>query len=146
MVGDYRVITLCGSVKFKDEFLIIQKKLSLEGNIVISVGFFDNEVLEDRKTEIDELLKNFVELEQIEVSKNEGFFSGKKVVLTGTLSNFSRTQAEEIIESQGGCTTSSVTKATDIVLVGENPGSKFEKAKSLGIYTMFEDEFVKHIN
>lgn len=49
MVGDYRVITLCGSVKFKDEFLIIQKKLSLEGNIVISVGFFDNEVLEEKE-------------------------------------------------------------------------------------------------
>ena len=40
MVGKYKVITLCGSTKFKDEFLIEQKRLTLEGNIVISVGLF----------------------------------------------------------------------------------------------------------
>ena len=48
MIGKYKVITLCGSTKFKNEFLEIQKKLTLEGNIVISVGLFghsgDNEV------------------------------------------------------------------------------------------------------
>lgn len=41
MVGKYKVITLCGSIKFKDEFLREQKRLSLEGNIVISVGLFE---------------------------------------------------------------------------------------------------------
>ena len=41
MVGKYKVITLCGSTKFKDDFLRESKRLSLEGNIVISVGFFD---------------------------------------------------------------------------------------------------------
>lgn len=41
MVGNFKVITLCGSVKFKEDFLREQKRLSLEGNIVISVGFFD---------------------------------------------------------------------------------------------------------
>ena len=41
MIGKYKVITLCGSVKFKDEFLKVQKRLSLDGNIVLSVGFFD---------------------------------------------------------------------------------------------------------
>ena len=50
MVGGYKVITLCGSTKFKDEFLREQKRLTLEGNIVLSVGLFghsgDNEVLE----------------------------------------------------------------------------------------------------
>ena len=98
------------------------------------------------KTELDELLSEFVKLEEIEETIQEGFFLGKKVVLTGTLANFSRDKAEEIIESQGGSTTSSVTKMTDIVLVGENPGSKFEKAKSLGVRVMFEDEFLTHIN
>ena len=101
---------------------------------------------EQNKIELNELLNNFVELEEINTQTSEGFFSGKKVVLTGTLSNFSRSQAEEIIEKQGGNSTSSVTKATDVVLVGENPGSKFEKAKNLGIYIMFEEEFLKHIN
>ncbi|MBR6614109.1 MAG: hypothetical protein IKK84_05020 [Clostridia bacterium] len=51
MVGKYKVITLCGSTKFKDEFLREQKRLTLEGNIVISVGLFghsgDNEVWEN---------------------------------------------------------------------------------------------------
>ena len=100
---------------------------------------------EQNKAELNELLSNFVELEEINTQTNEGFFSGKKVVLTGTLSNFSRSQAEEIIEKQGGSSTSSVTKATDIVLVGKNPGSKFEKAKNLGIYIMSEEEFLKII-
>lgn len=40
MVGNYKVITLCGSTKFKDEFMKVQKKLTLDGNIVISVGLF----------------------------------------------------------------------------------------------------------
>ena len=42
MQGRYKVITLCGSTKFKDEFLETQKRLTLEGNIVISVGLFDH--------------------------------------------------------------------------------------------------------
>ena len=108
------------------------------------INYYFND--EQNKAELEELLSNFVEIEEIESTTSLGYFSGKKVVLTGTLSNFSRSQAEEIIESQGGSTTSSVTKATDVVLVGENPGSKFDKAKSLGIYIMYEDEFVKHIN
>ena len=51
MVGKYKVITLCGSTRFKDEFIEVQKRLTLEGNIVISVGLFghsgDNEVWEN---------------------------------------------------------------------------------------------------
>lgn len=51
MVGNYKVITLCGSTRFKDEFMEVQKQLTLEGNIVISVGLFghsgDNEVWEN---------------------------------------------------------------------------------------------------
>ena len=51
MVGNYQVITLCGSTRFKDEFMEVQKRLTLEGNIVISVGLFghsgDNEVWEN---------------------------------------------------------------------------------------------------
>ncbi|MBR3250597.1 MAG: hypothetical protein IKF80_02695 [Erysipelotrichaceae bacterium] len=51
MVGNYKVITLCGSTRFKDQFMEAQKRLTLEGNIVISVGLFghsgDNEVWED---------------------------------------------------------------------------------------------------
>ena len=95
--------------------------------------------------ELDELLPFM----QIEAEKQNvttgGYFAGKKVVLTGTLSHFSRSEAEAIIESQGGATSSSVTGATNIVLVGENAGSKLDKAKKLGIQIMLEDEFLKII-
>lgn len=56
MVGSYKVITLCGSVKFKDEFLVVQKRLSLAGNIVLSVGFFDFEKGEVITSEIKQML------------------------------------------------------------------------------------------
>ena len=56
MVGKYKVITLCGSTRFKDEFMKAQKRLTLEGNIVISVGLFghsgDDEVWTDGTTEM----------------------------------------------------------------------------------------------
>ena len=60
MVGKYKVITLCGSTRFKDEFLEAQKRLKLEGNIVISVGLFghsgDNEVsTEGTKEMLDDM-------------------------------------------------------------------------------------------
>ena len=99
---------------------------------------------EFNKNEIKELLENDVQIEKIEETiASGGYFAGKKVVLTGTLANFSRSKAEEIIEAQGGACSSSVTGATNIVLVGENAGSKLDKAKKLGIQIMFEDEFLK---
>lgn len=105
--------------------------------------FFNDEI---NLNEINELVNNFLVIEDEENEKIEGgYFAGKKVVLTGTLSKFSRTEAENLIEKQGGVASSSVSKATNIVLVGENPGSKLEKAQKLGIQIMYEDEFLKLI-
>lgn len=70
-------------------------------------------------------------------------FMGKTFVLTGTLSKFSREEAEEKISNFGGKSVSSVSKKTDFVLVGENPGSKFAKAQTLGVKIINENEFVK---
>ena len=96
--------------------------------------------------QIDELLANDIKIETEENKvASGGYFAGKKVVLTGTLANFSRSQAEKLIEEQGGACSSSVTGATNIVLVGENPGSKFDKAKKLGIQIMYEAEFLTYI-
>jgi hypothetical protein len=67
MVGKYKVITLCGSTKFKDEFMEVQKRLSLEGNIVISVGLFghsgDDEVWADGVKEmLDDMHKRKIDM------------------------------------------------------------------------------------
>lgn len=70
-------------------------------------------------------------------------FTGKIFVLTGTLSKFSREEAEEKISSFGGKSVSSVSKKTDFVLVGENPGSKLTKAQTLGVKILTEKEFEK---
>jgi len=70
-------------------------------------------------------------------------FMGKTFVLTGTLSKFSREEAEEKISNFGGKSVSSVSKKTDFVLVGENPGSKLAKAQTLGVKIINENEFVK---
>lgn len=69
----------------------------------------------------------------------------KSFVLTGTLSSMSRDEAKSKIESLGGKVTSGVSSKTDYVVVGENPGSKFDKAKQLGVRILDEDEFLKII-
>lgn len=79
MVGKYKVITLCGSTKFKDEFLREQKRLTLEGNIVISVGLFghsgDNEVWsENTKEMLDDMHKRKIDMsDEIFVINKNGY-------------------------------------------------------------------------
>jgi len=68
---------------------------------------------------------------------------GKTFVLTGSLKFLSREEAKSKVESLGGRTSSSVSKKTDFVLVGEDPGSKYEKAKTLGVKIVTEDEFLR---
>ena len=74
------------------------------------------------------------------VEENE-LFAGKTFVLTGTLSLFTRDEAEEKIELLGGKTSGSVSKKTSVVIVGENAGSKYKKALDLGIPIWTEEEF-----
>lgn len=70
-------------------------------------------------------------------------FKGKTFVLTGTLEKYKREQAQELIENGGGKVSSSVSKKTDYVLAGADPGSKLEKAMSLGVKVIDESEFEK---
>jgi DNA ligase (NAD+) len=74
-----------------------------------------------------------------------GVFAGEKVVLTGTLSGFKRSEAQKIIESLGGECLGSVTAKTTLVLAGEEAGSKLDKAKKLGIKIIGEEEFLAMI-
>lgn len=83
----------------------------------------------------------------LEVPKKvRGIFSGKNIVLTGSLSSFSRQQAKEIIERQGGHVQNDVSRSTNLLIVGDDPGSKLKKARDLGIEIWPEKEFVKHLS
>ncbi len=66
---------------------------------------------------------------------------GKVMVLTGTLRRFTRREAKEHIEKLGGIVTNSVSRKTDFVVAGENPGSKIDKARELGVTILTEDDF-----
>jgi DNA ligase (NAD+) len=71
-----------------------------------------------------------------------GLFAGKTFVLTGTLQTLKRSEAAALIEERGGKTSSSVSKATDFVLAGEEAGSKLQKAQTLGIRIIDEEAFL----
>ncbi|MBN1915354.1 MAG: NAD-dependent DNA ligase LigA [Parachlamydiales bacterium] len=76
------------------------------------------------------------------ISKEHPFY-GKTFVLTGTLDRFSRDEASRLIKEKGGKTSSSVSAQTDYVLVGQEPGSKYDKAVKLGIKILEEKEFIR---
>ncbi|MDE7086953.1 MAG: NAD-dependent DNA ligase LigA, partial [Clostridia bacterium] len=76
---------------------------------------------------------------------NSGIFAGQSVVLTGSLSGFTRSQAQKIIEDNGGVCQSSVTSKTTLVIAGEAAGSKLEKAQKLGIEIIDEEKFKEMI-
>jgi DNA ligase (NAD+) len=77
---------------------------------------------------------------QVKKLKNKTF------VLTGTLSTMTRDEAKEKIRALGGNVSSSVSKETDYVVAGENPGSKYEKAQELGVPVLSENEFERLIS
>jgi DNA ligase (NAD+) len=83
------------------------------------------------------------EEEKMREEKRVQILAGKQFVLTGTLKDFTRTQAKEIISELGGRVTGSVSKKTDYVVAGEDPGSKYERAKKLGVSIISEEEFKK---
>ena len=71
--------------------------------------------------------------------------AGKTIVVTGTLEGYTRTEAQEAVKAAGGRVASSVSKKTDYVLAGENPGSKAEKARTLGVPVISEQDFARLI-
>jgi len=83
------------------------------------------------------------EKEKRKKEKEVQILTGKQFVLTGTLRDFTRSQAKEIISRLGGRVTGSVSKRTDYVVAGEDPGSKYQKAKKIGVPIINEEEFKK---
>lgn len=111
------------------------------GDIVAKsiVEFFS---LEKSKETIRELLELGVNPKEVEVQEVvDNPFSGKTVVVTGSLKDFSRSEIKNKLEELGAKVSGSVSKKTDYVIVGEDAGSKYTKAIELGIKTLSEDEF-----
>lgn len=139
------------SEKFKDIDVLMNasvdsiKSVSGIGNITAEhiYKYFKNE----KNKKIIERLKNHGILMKLNERKSEGnAFKGHNVVLTGKLSNIGRREAGEIIKALGGNLQSTVTKTTTLVIVGENAGSKLEKAREKGIKMINENDFLKIIN
>ncbi|WP_227764850.1 NAD-dependent DNA ligase LigA [Zhaonella formicivorans] len=91
---------------------------------------------------IEKLRRAGVKMEVERKAMGQGVLQGKLFVLTGTLETLTRKEAEKLIEKHGGKTTSSVSKNTDYVVVGKDPGSKYEKALKLGITILGEAELL----
>ncbi len=99
------------------------------------------------REEIDRLLSIGVVIENPEshIDQSAHPFNGKTFVLTGTLTHFSRAEAKKLIKDCGGKVTGSVSKKTDFLLAGAQPGSKLQKAESLGVQVLTEEQFQQQL-
>ena len=102
------------------------------------VEFFAQEQTKDLIERLKEAGVNTKELQDENIDNR---FEGKTFVLTGSLSEFTRKEAEDLIEKYGGKTSGSVSKKTDYLLAGEEAGSKLTKARELGVTIISEEEF-----
>ena len=100
--------------------------------------FHDERILQG----IDKLLSEGVKPHYEKKLVEESFFTDKTVVITGTIEAYSRGEIKDRIEQMGGKVTGSVSKKTDYVIVGQNPGSKYEKAVELGIEIIDEERLL----
>lgn len=94
---------------------------------------------------INELNEIGIEIEELKTEAKKLTLNGLTFVLTGELKSFSREQAKEKIRELGGNPSSGISKNTDYVIIGENSGSKYDKAKKLGVKILNEQEFLKLI-
>ena len=92
---------------------------------------------------VQDLLAAGLKIEKLPVRQTSGKLNSQKIVVTGTLESLSREEAKAKIRAAGGDWANTVSKNTDYVVVGENPGSKSEKAKELGVKIINEEEFLK---
>ena len=109
------------------------------GNIVAFgiVDFFHDDEI---KRSLDRLLSEGIVISVTTTEEKENIFTGKNSVITGTLESFGRNEIRDVIESYGGKVTGSVSGKTDFLIVGENPGSKLDRAEKLGVRIIEEEE------
>lgn len=140
--------------KIADHFLLIEKLMNAskdEIEAIHEIGpsisesvirFFNN--AQNQKI-VEKLKKSGLILASKGKLKKSDRLEGKSFVLTGTLSTMSREEAKEKIQNHGGSVVSSVSKNTNYVIVGENAGSKLDKAQKLGIEILSEEQFLELI-
>lgn len=134
------VHTLDRLLKVREEDLIKIDGVGEKTAHAIAEYFQDTDHLE----EIQLLLRHGVKPHHEAKKKiSDHVFSDKKFVLTGSLEQFTRDEAANLIKERGGHVSNSVSKETDYVVVGAEPGSKFEKAQKLGIPILSEEQFKK---
>lgn len=126
-------------MEMSEEELLLIEGIGEKTAKAIAAFFKDKE----NREEIHLLLKNGVTPQKMKEKMLGHFFAGKTFVLTGSLQNYSRDAAAALIKERGGSVSNSVSKKTDFVLVGEDPGSKHDKAKELKIPILTEEEFQK---
>lgn len=111
------------------------------GDIIVDdiIKFFRNEGVIKEINNLLDLGITFMEEDSVPIEDNE--FSGKTVVVTGTMERFTRKEIKELLERLGAKTSESVSKKTNYVIYGENAGSKLKRANELGVPTLSEQEF-----
>lgn len=117
-----------------EELLTVGEVGEIIANSIIEF-FHDERIL----SSIDKLLLEGVKPYFEEIETKESIFTDKTVVITGTIEGLSRNEIKDMVEKMGGKITGSVSKKTDYVIVGEEPGSKYTKAVELGIEIINED-------
>ena len=132
--------------RLEDFFRLSEEDLMEVQGIGPEVAASVHQFFGDKKNResIDRLKKAGVKVIEAK-AKEKGKLAGKTFVFTGTLKTFGRDEARSLVESMGAKTASSVSKKVDFVVAGEDPGSKFDKAKELGIKTLTEEEFKKMV-
>lgn len=98
---------------------------------------------DEKNKKLLERLLGYVKIENPKVARRKQTLAGMMIVLTGELPSMSRDQAKQVIRDHGGNVSSSVSAETSLVVVGENPGTKYDRAKELGVKIIGEEEFLR---
>ena len=147
-VGQKAAYTL--AKEFADMEKLIQAKLEELDKIpeigqVMACSIVDYFNLSQTKKLIEELKKAGLNMRQVTGSFKANKLTGKTIVFTGQLEGFSRSEAEELVRKSAGTPSSAVSSKTDYLVTGENTGTKFNKAKELGVKIISEHKFKEMI-
>lgn len=148
-VGEYTAKVLAGYFKTLDNFLkaTFAQLITIKGIGQETARSIVQFLKEPRNIEmIEKMRKAGVEPIYIKEEVKESPIKDKTFVFTGTLKSMTRDEAKKLVESLGGRVSESVSKNTDFLVIGENPGSKLQRAQALGIKTLTEEDFLKIVN